>query len=163
AELRDRAAGYEHGVLVDGARAPTYLHEGESYVLGQLGARYSRRVSNHTGRRVEAVVSVDGRDAVDGRPADPRGKRGYLVPAGAARRAASSLTSSHAATARSRRPQAPHRRLARSPKPPAGKVTPTRRPAARDPGWERSTARRSARPSMRSSSSARARVGQRWC
>ena len=29
---------------------------------------------------MEAVVSVDGRDAIDGRPADFRNKRGYLVP-----------------------------------------------------------------------------------
>ena len=79
--LRDRAAGYELTVLVDGVPARTYMHGGESYVLGQLGARYTLRISNHTGRRMEAVVSVDGRDAIDGRPADWRSKRGYLVPA----------------------------------------------------------------------------------
>jgi hypothetical protein len=79
--LRDRAAGYEVTVLVDGAPAPTYAHDGETYVLGQLGARYTLRVSNHSSRRIEAVVSVDGRDAVDGKPADVRSKRGYLVPA----------------------------------------------------------------------------------
>src|SRR4030095_5495103 len=37
------------------------------------------RIVNHTGRRIEAVVSVDGRDVVDGRSADFRNKRGYLV------------------------------------------------------------------------------------
>ena len=79
--LRDRAAGYELTVLVDGVPARTYMHDGESYVLGQLGAHYTLRVSNHTGRRMEAVVSVDGRDAIDGKPADWRSKRGYLVPA----------------------------------------------------------------------------------
>ena len=79
--LRDRAAGYELTVLVDGVPARTYMHGGESYVLGQLGSRYTLRISNHTGRRMEAVVSVDGRDAIDGRPADWRSKRGYLVPA----------------------------------------------------------------------------------
>ena len=78
--LRDRAAGYELTVLVDGVPAQTYYHGGESYVLGQLGSRYTLRVSNHTARRMEAVVSVDGRDAIDGRPADFRNKRGYLVP-----------------------------------------------------------------------------------
>jgi hypothetical protein len=79
--LRDRAGGYELTVLVDGVPARTYLHDGETFVLGQLGSHYTLRVSNHTGRRIEAVVSVDGRDAVDGRPADWRSKRGYLVPA----------------------------------------------------------------------------------
>src|SRR5204863_536872 len=31
--------------------------------------------------RIEAVVSVDGRDVIDGKPADWHGNRGYLVPA----------------------------------------------------------------------------------
>ena len=68
--LRDRAAGYEMTVLIDGVPAQTFDYAGGTYVLGQLGARYTLRVSNHSGRRVEAVVSVDGRDAIDGRPAD---------------------------------------------------------------------------------------------
>jgi hypothetical protein len=79
--LRDRAAGYELAVLEDGVPAPAYHHAGETFVLGQLGSRYTLRVSNHSGRRIEAVVSVDGRDAIDGQPADFRSKRGYLVPA----------------------------------------------------------------------------------
>ena len=78
--LRDRSAGYELTVLVDGAPARTYMHGGETYVLGQLGSHYTLRITNHTGRRIEAVVSVDGRDAIDGKPADWRSKRGYLVP-----------------------------------------------------------------------------------
>jgi hypothetical protein len=79
--LRDRAAGYEMTVLVDGVPVPTYTHDGDTYLLGQLGARYTLRIANHSGRRIEAVVSVDGRDVIDGQPADFRGKRGYLVPA----------------------------------------------------------------------------------
>jgi hypothetical protein len=39
------------------------------------------RVSNRTSRRIEAVVTVDGRDVVDGKNGDFRNKRGYLVPA----------------------------------------------------------------------------------
>jgi hypothetical protein len=77
--LANRAAGYELEVLVDGVPAPTFFQAGGSYVLGQQGQRYTLRVANHTGRRVEAVVSVDGRDVVDGRPA-ATGKRGYLGP-----------------------------------------------------------------------------------
>lgn len=78
--LRDRAGAWEVEVLLDGAPAPTFGHAGETYVLGRLGDRYTLRVHNRSGRRIEAVVSVDGRDVIDGKPADVR-KRGYLVPA----------------------------------------------------------------------------------
>ena len=81
APLRDRTGAYEVEVLIDGSVAPTYAHDGETYVMGQLGARYTLRVHNHSGRRIEAVVSVDGRDVIDGKPAELRNKRGYLVPA----------------------------------------------------------------------------------
>jgi hypothetical protein len=75
------AGGYELQVLVDGMPAPTFFHDGGTYVMGQLGQRYTLRILNHTARRIEAVASVDGRDVVDGRGADYRSKRGYLVPA----------------------------------------------------------------------------------
>ncbi len=60
-------------------KLPTFVHGG-TYVLGETGARYLLRVVNPTPTRVEAVVSVDGLDALDGRPAS-FGKRGYIVPA----------------------------------------------------------------------------------
>lgn len=68
--------------LVDDASRPlpTFLHEGRTYVLGTAGARYRLRIRNDSGRRAEVVVSVDGRDVVDGAPASIR-KRGYLVDA----------------------------------------------------------------------------------
>jgi hypothetical protein len=81
APLTSRAGGYELQVLSGGVPVPTFFQNGGAYVMGQLGERYTLRVVNHTGRRIEAVVSVDGRDVVDGRAADYRGKRGYLVPA----------------------------------------------------------------------------------
>ena len=77
--LRSQTGTYELQVLTDGAQAPTFQHQGESFVMGQRGQRYALRIHNHSGRRVEAVVSVDGRDVVDGRTADYRTKRGYLV------------------------------------------------------------------------------------
>jgi len=79
--LTSRAGGYELQVLVDDVAAPTFVQRGETYVMGEMGARYTLRIMNHTGRRIEAVASVDGRDVVDGRAADVRTKRGYLVPA----------------------------------------------------------------------------------
>jgi hypothetical protein len=79
--LVDNAGAYQVEVLVDGEPAPRYFHAGQSYVLGHRGERYTLRIRNGSFRRVEAVVSVDGRDVIDGKPADFR-KRGYLVPAG---------------------------------------------------------------------------------
>jgi hypothetical protein len=79
--LRSSGSGYEVQVLVDGSPAPTFWHHGETFVMGSVGERYIIRVHNNTGRRVEAVVTVDGRDVVDGKPGDYRNKRGYLVPA----------------------------------------------------------------------------------
>jgi hypothetical protein len=72
---------YEVEVLLDGVAAPRFTHQGESYVMGKSGRRYTLRVWTRSARRVEAVVSVDGRDVIDGKPGDFRHKRGYLVPA----------------------------------------------------------------------------------
>jgi hypothetical protein len=67
--------------LVDeaGNGLDTYQHGGRFYVLGGPGARYAIRVTNPTDRRIEAIVSVDGLDVIDGEDADYRGKRGYIV------------------------------------------------------------------------------------
>jgi hypothetical protein len=63
-----------------GATLPTFQHRGRTYVLGSLGQRYLVRVRNGSPRRAEVVVSVDGRDVVDGQPSAWE-KRGYLVEA----------------------------------------------------------------------------------
>ncbi len=65
----------------DGAVLRTYQHNGRAYALGVTGQRYSVRITNPTGRPVEAVISIDGLDAVDGKTADFVNKRGYVVPA----------------------------------------------------------------------------------
>src|SRR6185295_2002448 len=44
------------------------------------GERYVIRITNPTPRRIEAVISVDGLDVIDGESGDLR-KRGYVVPA----------------------------------------------------------------------------------
>ena len=79
-QMRTRAGNYELQVLSDGRPTRSFWHDGENWVLGQLGERYTLRVLNHSGRNIEAVISVDGRDVVDGQPGDLQ-KRGYLVPA----------------------------------------------------------------------------------
>ncbi len=69
--------------LVDGngEALDTYTRGKRFYVHGLPGQRYSIRVNNPTNRRVEAVVSVDGLDVIDGETADFRNKRGYIIPA----------------------------------------------------------------------------------
>ena len=65
----------------DGRGAPlrTFWHDGQRFVLGAPGDRYVVRIENHSARRVEAVISIDGRDAVSGHVADYAHERGYLV------------------------------------------------------------------------------------
>jgi len=63
----------------DGESLPTYALRDRFYVQGNAGERYVIRVINPTARRIEAVVSVDGLDAIDGEAGDLR-KRGYVVP-----------------------------------------------------------------------------------
>lgn len=63
-----------------GGRLPTFRHAGQTYVMGNLGQRYEIVVHNRSGRRVEAVISVDGLDAIDGKRGDFR-KRGYIIEA----------------------------------------------------------------------------------
>ncbi len=66
--------------LVDdtGRVLPTFSHRERTFVLGVPGQRYRLRIRNGSGRRVEVVASVDGRDVVDGGMATWE-KRGYLV------------------------------------------------------------------------------------
>lgn len=77
-------AAPQYGVqLEDASGLPlaTFRHEGRSFVLGEQGERYVVRITNPTSERVEAVLSVDGRDAVSGRVGDYQSQRGYVVPA----------------------------------------------------------------------------------
>ena len=63
-----------------GERLRTFQHSGQTFVLGEPGERYSIHIHNPTARRVEAVVSVDGRDAISGEAADFVRNRGYVIP-----------------------------------------------------------------------------------
>jgi hypothetical protein len=64
-----------------GTPLPSYPQRSERFALGRDGQRYNVRIYNHSGRRVEAVVSVDGRDVLSGNPGDFKHQRGYIVPA----------------------------------------------------------------------------------
>src|SRR4051812_34583133 len=60
--LDARVGAYALQVLVDGAPVRTFAHAAGTYVLGSEGSRYVLRVHNRSGRRIEAVVTVDGLD-----------------------------------------------------------------------------------------------------
>ncbi len=62
----------------NGSSLPTFWKGGQTYILGAKGQRYSLRIRNQSGNRVEFVASVDGRDVLDGHPAS-FDKRGYIV------------------------------------------------------------------------------------
>ena len=82
AHPRDSAGNYVVRVQ-DEAGHPlrTFRHGGETFVLGRFGERYDIRVENRSGQRIEAVVTVDGRDVISGQVGDYRGARGYLIEA----------------------------------------------------------------------------------
>jgi len=74
-----KSGSFEVKVLVDGYSRSVYNHYGRSYVEGRRGKRYVIRVHNRSRRRVEAVISVDGRDVIDGEQSRLT-KRGYVIP-----------------------------------------------------------------------------------
>lgn len=64
-----------------GRELPTFHHGSQTFVQGRYGERYDIRVENRTGRRIEAVVTVDGRDVISGTVGDYVNARGYLIDA----------------------------------------------------------------------------------
>ena len=65
-------------LLCEGAPCEATTWRGDEWVVGEYGVRYTIRVTNHTARWTEAVLTVDGRDVVNG----SRGawsNRGYLL------------------------------------------------------------------------------------
>lgn len=61
-----------------GQRVETYRHQGRTYVAGMPGEHYGVRMTNRTGGRVLAVLSVDGVNAVTGETAAAR-QSGYVL------------------------------------------------------------------------------------
>lgn len=61
-----------------GRALPGYFAGGKTFAIGEAGSRYVIVLTNNTPARFETVVSVDGLDVLDGRPASFT-KRGYLL------------------------------------------------------------------------------------
>ena len=68
ARATSRGGEFSFRLESEGGRVlPTYHYRGHTYVEGTRGRRYVIRVFNHTAERVEAVVTVDGRDVITDR------------------------------------------------------------------------------------------------
>ncbi len=63
---------------ISGQRMPLYQHQGELWVAGRPGANYSIDITNRTGRRIMAVISVDGVNAITGKTATSAPDDGYV-------------------------------------------------------------------------------------
>lgn len=61
-----------------GAVLTPHPHAGQAWIAGRPGHHYAVRLTNTTGERVLAVVSVDGINAVTGQTADPS-QAGYVL------------------------------------------------------------------------------------
>jgi hypothetical protein len=57
---------------------PSYHHQGKFYILGRHHQRYMIKVTNTTSQRYEVVLTVDGRDVINGQPGAYR-HRGYVI------------------------------------------------------------------------------------
>ena len=79
-QLDERAARLVSFALRDesGRLLPGVNAGGRWFVIGEQGRRYSIVLRNETDYRLEAVMSVDGLDVMDGQPAS-LGKRGYIL------------------------------------------------------------------------------------
>lgn len=75
------AGHLEIGLRDEGGRFLSgFVAGGDNFVTGVAGHRYTIVIKNHSPGRIEAVVSVDGLDVIDGKPAS-LSKRGYLIDA----------------------------------------------------------------------------------
>ena len=63
---------------ISGQRMPLYQHQGELWVAGRPGANYSIDITNRSGHRIMAVVSVDGVNAITGNTASVTPVDGYV-------------------------------------------------------------------------------------
>lgn len=73
--------GFELQVLVNGKPVKEYLHQGNTYIEGKEKSEFSLMVKNNTFQQVLAVISIDGKNIVDGKDCDLHNSSGYVIPA----------------------------------------------------------------------------------
>ncbi len=73
-----RKGDFEIEVLIHGKSAREYTRGPEAWIEGRQGTEFSIRLRNHSGRQVLGVLTVDGRNAIDGERGSVRGG-GYVL------------------------------------------------------------------------------------
>lgn len=77
--MQEAAGGLvEWGMSSGWGSLDSYWWRGGRFVVGKKGREYEIKIKNLTNVRVEAVLSVDGLDVIDGKSASTK-KRGYIV------------------------------------------------------------------------------------
>jgi len=75
-----KESAYELTVCVNGRPVREFGQNGQTYIEGRKKQPYTIKFRNNSAQRVLAILSVDGKDVVDGKPATAQ-SRGYVVPA----------------------------------------------------------------------------------
>ena len=70
--------GYSASVLINGRKAREYVHNGLTFIEAREGTEFSIEVKNHSTGRILAIVSIDGLDIIEGKPATAD-SRGYII------------------------------------------------------------------------------------
>lgn len=63
----------------NGNQLKTWVHEGQTFVAGEVGSRYQLKVTNNCWDDIEVVMSVDGRDILSGEVGNPATQTGYII------------------------------------------------------------------------------------
>ena len=75
-----QSQNFELDVYVHGSKAKQYFNEGKFFVEGKEGSTFDVRATNNTGRRVLAVITVDGLSVMDGKDGS-FDSNGYIISA----------------------------------------------------------------------------------
>ena len=78
-EMQKTAGGLlEWGMTSGWGGLDNYWWRGGRFVVGKKGREYEIKIKNLSNARMEIVLSVDGLDVIDGKPASTK-KRGYII------------------------------------------------------------------------------------
>lgn len=70
---------YEVDILINGRPVKEYKHDGNLYIEGRKGSRFSLRIRNNGFDEILAVPSIDGLSVMDGKPCSANKSRGYII------------------------------------------------------------------------------------